>query len=154
LADFREVEANFRALDRALRERIAGFDGSKGQLLDEMLGHRDTIAESDQGHSFQAFYDFLLSPQRQAELTDLLAGLKRIEAIEEPDPRLRRIHYDWLDACERTQATVRLLSDQLRRFLDDQAWVENRRVMELVRGIEARALALRDVRPEITVEID
>jgi Protein of unknown function (DUF3375) len=154
LADFREVEANFRALDRALRERIAGFDGSKGQLLDEMLGHRDAIAESDQGHSFQAFYDFLLSPQRQTELTELLAGLERIEAIEELDPRLRRIHYDWLDACERTQATVRLLSEQLRRLLDDQAWLENRRVMELVRGIEARALALRDVRPEITVEID
>jgi hypothetical protein len=154
LADFREVEANFRALDRALRERIAGFEGSKGQLLDEMLGDRDAIAESDQGRSFQAFYDFLLSPQRQAELTELLARLERIEAIDEPEPRLRRIHYDWLDACERTQATVRLLSEQLRRFLDDQAWLESRRVMDLVRSVEARALQLRDSRPDVTVEID
>jgi len=38
---------------------------------------------------------------------------------------------------------VALLSQQLRRFLDDQAWLENRRIMDLVRGIEARALALR-----------
>jgi hypothetical protein len=154
LADFREVEANFRALDRALRERIAAFEGSKGELLDEMLGDRDAIADSDQGRSFQAFYDFLLSPQRQAELTDLLARLERIEAIDEPDPRLRRIHYDWLDACERTQATVRLLSEQLRRFLDDQAWLENRRVMELVRSVEAQALRLRESLPELTFEID
>ena len=36
LADFREVEANFRALDRDMRERIAAWDGSKGELLDEM----------------------------------------------------------------------------------------------------------------------
>jgi len=34
LADFREVEENFRRLDRTLREQIAGWAGSKGALLD------------------------------------------------------------------------------------------------------------------------
>jgi Protein of unknown function (DUF3375) len=58
LADFREVEANFRALDRALRARIASWDGAKGALLDEVLGNRATIADSDQRNTFQAFYDF------------------------------------------------------------------------------------------------
>jgi Protein of unknown function (DUF3375) len=56
---------------------------------------------------------------------------------------MRRIHYDWLDAGEQTQQTVRTLSDQLRRFLDDQAWLENRRVMDLLRSIEANALRVR-----------
>jgi hypothetical protein len=155
LADFREVEANFRALDRELRERIAGWSGSKGQLLDEVLGDRDAIAESDQGRSFQAFYDFLLSPQRQAELSELLDKVHRLEAIDEADPRMRRIHYDWLDAGEQTQATVRTLSDQLRRFLDDQAWLENRRAMDLLHSIEATALKLRDHgTPPLGFEID
>jgi Protein of unknown function (DUF3375) len=121
LADFREVEANFRALDRDLRARITAWNGSKGDLLDDVLGDRNSISESDQGKSFQAFYDFLLSPQRQAEFTDLLDQVAGLAAIDDPDPRLRRIHYDWLDAGERTQGTVRLLSEQLRRFLDDQA---------------------------------
>ncbi|WP_406043284.1 DUF3375 domain-containing protein [Micromonospora sp. NBC_00898] len=58
---------------------------------------------------------------------------------------MNRVQYDWLEAAGRTQATVRLLSEQLRRFLDDQAWLENRRVMDVLRSIEARALALRDV---------
>src|SRR5262249_28184850 len=62
LADFREVEANFRALDRQMRERIAGFEGGKGELLDVVLGDRDRITDSDQGRGFRAFYDFLLSP--------------------------------------------------------------------------------------------
>ena len=144
LADFREVEANFRRLDRDLRERIAAWDGSKGELLDEVLGDRDAITDSDQGRSFQAFYDFLLSPERQAELTELLDWVQRLDAIDERDPRMRRIHYDWLDAGEQTQQTVRTLSDQLRRFLDDQAWLENRRVMDLLHSIEATALKLRD----------
>jgi hypothetical protein len=31
--------------------------------------------------------------------------------------------------------------------LDDQAWLENRRIMEILHGIEARALALRETPP-------
>lgn len=154
LADFREVEANFRALDRQLRERIAGFEGGKGELLNVVLGDRDAITDSDQGRSFQAFYDFLLSPHRQDELSALLERLEHIGAIDDRDPRIRHIHYDWLDACERTQATVRLLSDQLRRFLDDRAWLENRRIMDLLHGIEGSALRLRDAQPALAFEID
>lgn len=145
LADFREVESNFRALDRVLRERIAGWSGTKGELLDEVLGDRAGIADSDQGKSFQAFYDFLLSSARQEELAELLEGVRNLPAITEPDPRMRHIHYDWLEAGERTQSTVRLLSEQLRRFLDDQVWLENRRVMDILRSIESHALAIRDL---------
>lgn len=154
LADFREVEENFRRLDRRLREQIAGWTGSKGELLDQMVGSRSTIAQSDQGRSFQAFYDFLLSAERQAELTDLLGRLGELEALADYDARLSRIHFDWIDASERTQATVRQLSEQLRRFLDDQVWLENRRVVDLVRGIEAKALQARGGGAGITMEID
>jgi hypothetical protein len=120
-----------------------------------VLGHRDAIADSDQGISFQAFYDFLLSPRKQEELNELIERVQQLDAIHEKDPRMRHIHFDWLDAGERTQATVRLLSDQLRRFLDDQAWLENRRVMDLLRSIEASALDLREHgNPPLTFEIE
>lgn len=144
LSDMREVEDNLRGLDRSLREKVAGWDGGKGELLDEVLGDRDAIAGSDQGRSFHAFYDFLLSRERQEELAELLHRVCALEAVGEVDPRVRGVHHDWLDAGERTQATVRLLSDQLRRFLDDRAWLENRRVMDVLRSIEASALAVRD----------
>ena len=148
------MEENFRRLDRNLRQQIAGWSGSKGALLDETLGSRNSIAESDQGQSFQAFYDFLLSHQRQAELTDLLERLQGIGEITDHDERLARIHFDWIDASDRTQATVRLLSEQLRRFLDDQVWLENRRVFDLLHGIEAKALKVRDLRSPVTMEMD
>ncbi|MGO8882559.1 MAG: DUF3375 domain-containing protein [Streptosporangiaceae bacterium] len=155
LSDFREVEENFRHLDLRLRERIAAWTGSKGELLDEMLGNREAIADSDQGRSFQAFYDFLLSAARQEELAGLLEQAHQLEAIGDADPRLRRIHHDWLDAGERTQATVRQLSEQLRRFLDDQVWFENRRVIDILRSIESSALRLREQpKVSLTTEID
>ena len=143
LADFRSVEENFRTLDRDIRADIAAWEGGKGELLDQIVGERHAIADSDQGRSFQAFHDFLLSRARRDELTGLLQQLVDLDAID-VDRSLGRIHFDWLDAAERTQQTVRSLSEQLRRFLDDKVWLENRRVVELLRSIERSALALRD----------
>ena len=155
LADFREVEENFRRLDRRLREKIAGWQGGKGELLDDVLDSRESIGGSDQGKSFEAFYGFLLSQQRQEELSELLASVHEIAAVAERDAKLKHIHYDWLDAAERTQATVRQLSEQLRRFLDDQVWFENRRVIEVLRGIESKALRLRSSQaPPVTTVLD
>ncbi len=153
LSDFREVEHNFRQLDRRVRERIALWDGSKGALLEEIMGERDAIADSDQGKSFRAFWDFLLSSRRQEELSELLDRVLMLPAVTglSPDPRTRRLHYDWLEAGEHTQRTVALLSQQLRRFLDDQAWLENRRIMDILRGIESKAVALRAEPPSGSV---
>ena len=149
LTDFREVEHNFRGLDRRVRERIAMWEGSKGALLEEIMGERDAIADSDQGRSFRAFWDFLMSSSRQEELSTLLERVLTLPPVVElkPDARTRRVHYDWLEAGEHTQRTVAQLSQQLRRFLDDQAWLENRRIMDILHGIEAKALDLRGSPP-------
>lgn len=149
LSDFREVEQNFRGLDRRVRERIALWEGSKGALLDEILGERDAIADSDQGRSFHAFWDFLMSQTRQEELSVLLDRVLQLPPVAdlEPDKRMRRVHYDWLEAGEHTQRTVAQLSQQLRRFMDDQAYLENRRIMDILHGIESKAFAVREAPP-------
>lgn len=145
LSDFRAVDHNFRSLDRQVREQIATWDGSKGALLQAIFGQRDLISETDEGKSFRAFWDLLMSPARQDELSELLASVMNLAPVREleTDGRLQRIHYDWLEAGEVTQRTVARLSEQLRRYLDDQAWLENRRIMQIMRDIEQRALALR-----------
>lgn len=149
LTDFREVEQNFRELDRSVRESIAAWEGSKGELLEGILGRRDAIADSDQGKSFRAFWDFLMSAERQDSIGSMLETAMELPAVKTlaPDEKLRRVHFDWMEAGERTQRTVALLSGQLRRFLDDQVWMENRRIMEILRSIESLALEFRDGQP-------
>jgi flagellar motility protein MotE (MotC chaperone) len=157
LTDFREVEQNFRDLDHSVREKIALWEGAKGELLEQIFGERDIITDSDEGKSFRAFWDFLMSPSRQDELSALLDTVFALPAITglSPDRRLKRIHYDWLEAGEHTQRTVAQLSQQLRRYLDDQAYLENRRIMNVLHGIETKALALRDNQPQgVFGEID
>lgn len=153
LADFRQVEQNFRDLDRQVRERITLGEGGKGEVLEEVFGEHDAISSSDQGRSFYAFWTFLMSPARQEELSALLERVFELDAVAElaPDPRLKRVHYDWLSAGEVTQRTVARLSEQLRRYLDDQAWFENRRIMNVIREIEQHALAVRDAQPADTI---
>ena len=143
------MEHNFRKLDRRVRERIALWEGAKGALLEEIMGERDAIADSDQGKSFRAFWDFLMSQSRQEELSLLLEEVLALPPIisMRPDTRLRRVHYDWLEAGEHTQRTVARLSEQLRRFLDDKAWLENRRIMDILHEVETHALDLRDDLP-------
>ncbi|CAM5206863.1 hypothetical protein OURE66S_01115 [Oligella ureolytica] len=150
LSDFREIEQNFRNLDREVREGIATWEGGKGALLEEFFGERDAIADSDQGRSFRAFWEFLMSPSRQEELSRLLQTVFDMPAVQslEPDRRLLRIHYEWLKAGEAAQRTVARLSEQLRRYLDDQAWLENKRIMNLLRNIEGKALNLRQQPPD------
>ncbi len=150
LGDFREVEHNFRQLDQNVRERITTWDGRKGDLLEQVFGERDAIADSDQGKSFRAFWDFLMSPARQEELSELLESVFALEAIAglHADVRLKRIHYDWLEAGEHTQRTVARLSQQLRRYLDNQAYLENKRIMQLLQSLEVSALSVRDSMPQ------
>ena len=72
-----------------------------------------------------------------------------LPAVQElnPDPRLRHVLYDWLGASGYAQDVMARLSGQLRRFLDDQALNENRRIQELMRSIESQALQLRGSEP-------
>jgi hypothetical protein len=150
LADFRQVEYNFRELDRQTRERIALSDRPKGEMLDEIFHGQDQIRGSDQGRSFRAFWEFLMSPQRQGELDQLLARVFALESIQqvEPGELLKQIRYALLEAGEKVYRTNNTLVEQLRKYLDDQAWLENKRIMELIKGIERKAVAIKEQPPQ------
>ncbi|MBI9096213.1 MAG: DUF3375 domain-containing protein [Sphaerochaeta sp.] len=145
-SDFTAVEGNFRELDREIREEIALWDGNKGDLLEQFFGDHDRINKSDEGQSFRAFWDFIMSPESQEELSrqlDTVFGLEELGDLR-ADSTLRRIHFDWIEAGEKTQRTVARLSGQLRRFLDDRVILENRRITELLDTIEKKAFMVRD----------
>ncbi|MCO7218449.1 DUF3375 family protein [Klenkia sp. PcliD-1-E] len=140
LADLRAVEAAFRDRDRELRAAIAAGDGA---LAADVVAGRRGIAGTDQGRSFHACYDRLLSPRLQDELTDLLDRVHALPALRTcTDPRMRRIRHDLVAAAQHTRQVLRGLVDALRTGLDEQVRHEDRRVLDLVAGIEDRARVL------------
>lgn len=142
LSDFRQVEFNFRKLDRETREKIAISEKSKGELLTEIFSKHDVIRDSDQGKSFKAFWEFLMSPDRQQSLMQLLAALYDLPEVKalSPDELLAKITYYLLEAGEKVYKTNNLLAEQLRKYLDDQAFLENKRILLLIKEIEKIAV--------------
>lgn len=55
LADFKEVEQNFRDLDRNFRRQIITSSQSKGEVLSDLFEQQDFLSQTDQGKSFTAF---------------------------------------------------------------------------------------------------
>ena len=150
LSDFRQVEQNFRDLDRQVRERIALWEGGKGELLESIFGERDAIADSDQGKSFRAFWDFLMSPARQEELSARWSVSCRWTRSPRHAPTgacCASTTIGWRRA-RRPSVPWRASRDSCASYLDDQAWLENRRIMTIIRDIEQQALAIRNSPPE------
>lgn len=142
LRDFRQVENNFRKLDKITRDKITLSDKPKGALLDEIFGEQNQIEESDQGRSFNAFMQLLMSNVGQQELDDLtekVTHLKEIQALN-PDPLLLNIKNHLIGAGDKVKRTSSHLVEQLRVYLDDQVWLENQRVVEIIKAIEKRAI--------------
>ena len=150
LGDFRQVEQNFRELDQSVRETIATWQGSKGELLEHIFGEQDAIADSDQGKSFKAFWNFLMSSESQDELDELLQKVFSLEAVQAltPDNRLLKVHYDWLEAGDKTQKMVQKLSSQLRRFLDSQSYLENKKIMQQLEKTLRKVVTIKTELPK------
>ena len=150
LGDFRQVEETFRGLDRQIRERAVISAKGKGAFLDEVFGEHDAIQDSDQGKSFRAFWELLLRGQIREELNLLLEHLLKLQ--EEKGLSGTSAMSDFFDsllvAGDKIKRVTNQLTSQLRKYLDDRALLESRRVMELVQSIEKKAALLTHDAPK------
>lgn len=146
LADFREVEANFSALALHVQKQQVAGGVRKGQIVGQVLDADAMLKESDQGRSFYAFWEFLISPQRQDELQGLLTAVYQLPDLQKIDSaqgqRLRRLKRDLIDAAAKIVESNRRLGEKLRKLLDEQNLAEARRVMELALEIRQTAVSL------------
>lgn len=157
VADFRQVEQNVRELDKEARQLFVTAEAPKGAVLDNVFERRESITASDQGRSFRSFWEFLMTPARQQELTELLENILALEALEDisRDSFLPGAKYALLDAGRAVYKTTNRLADQLRRYIDDRVHLENKRIMEIIRDIEQKALTIKDNPPQdFCFEID
>jgi len=149
LADFKQIEQNFRDLDRETKERVIAQDRSRGCVLKEVFEHRDAIVSSDQGKSFSSFWAFLMSLDKREELSALV---DRVLAIPAVAAAAKSFPLDSLDARlvgagARVQDMTYRLNEELRRFLDERSRREGLRVGELVEAWKRFALERRDDAP-------
>jgi hypothetical protein len=150
LSDFKQIEYNFRELDRIVREKQISSDLRKGKLLEDIFKVQDVIWDSDQGRSFKAFWEFLMSQTKQDELNELVETVSKLSEIQDlkKDDFIERINVNLIEAGEKVNKTNHHLIEQLRRYLADKAYLENKRIMEIIKGIKALAVQVKDNPPK------
>jgi hypothetical protein len=144
--DFSEMEYNFRDLNKVAMEHITLKDDGKSGVLDSIFEIEDDIRESPQGKSFFAFWQLLSDSKKSEKLTKLLQNLYNIEAIKsiDKDEKLKDIKYTLLKSADKIYQVSAKLIEQLRRFIDDRVWMENRRVLELCKSIEKSSIEIKE----------
>lgn len=141
LGDFRQVEANFRSLDKQTRKTISLSGGQKGDVLDQVFNHQDVIEASDEGQSFSSFFELLMTPQLRDGMRKNLQALLRQEQASDllqRDTLLSNLYKYLLEAGSKVNQTRQHITDQLRRYIQEQSQ-DNKRILELIREFEARA---------------
>lgn len=143
-SDFRQLEANFKEVARALADEQSRPGATKGKIVGRMLDTHAVLKESPQGQSFYAFWNHLSSPARQEQWRELVRDVYSLGAI---DPQLRanrlleslpgRLLYEG----ERVVRSNERMAATLRRALEQAATGEQRRLGELIREIQQQALA-------------
>lgn len=147
--DFSEIEYNFRFLNQTAMEKIALSNDSKGEVLSSIFNKEDEIRESDQGKSFFAFWELLSDTNKSEKLTQLIENLYEIEVVDEFDKskKLLNLEYQLLKSGEKVYGVTSKLIEQLRKYIDDRVWIENRRILELVKTIEKNAMSVKEEVP-------
>jgi hypothetical protein len=148
--DFSEIEYNFRALNIKAMEQIVTQDAAKGIVLGSIFEVEDNIRQSDQGKSFFAFWQLLTDATKSDKLSSLLENVYKIDTIKEfdKDEKLGDLKYSLLQSGGKISKVSSKLIEQLRRFLDDRVWIENRRVLELCKEIQKNAIEIKEDLPK------
>lgn len=146
LADFRQVEENFRELDTQTRQTIVKSSLAKADLLDNVFEQQDHLWNTDQGKSFRAFWEFLMSEQMQNDLENLLKKLNDIPAIREikKEQTVDRIKTNLVDAGDKVNRSNDGLIEQLRKFVEQKNLSESRHILRSIEEIEYLLLAHKD----------
>lgn len=133
LADFRQVEQNFRDLDRRFRQKIITTTLMKGDVLEDLFQQQTNIFEEDQGKSFTAFWEFLLSHSKQEEFEKLITEVLNIpvvQLVQRENFSIANVRNNLIEAGDKTKKSTNSLLEQLRKYLEHKSFFENKRIYD------------------------
>jgi len=140
MSDFSLVEEIFKNLSQKIKEQKLKEFVSKGEILGQILDAYDYLEESDQGKSFDAFWNFLMSQTRQDEMNLLIKKTIHSSEIEnfielnrERNEQyiifLKKFKFNLLQVGQKVLKSKHRLSEELRKLLHQRSLLENKHVV-------------------------
>lgn len=146
--DFRHVRDDFQQLDRDFRERIIDDERQRGEVLEALFAGVDVIAESESGRSFDAFWRLLTDAEQSSQLETAVDAVASRAFARKLDRRERGflLHLTriLLDRGGHVHDVLQHFARSLKGFVQSHAYLEQRRLHQLLKQARAEALKLRD----------
>lgn len=152
LSDFRAVEERFKEIATEVQRRHAAGADRRGSILGFALdAEEELLTKNDQGTTFKEFTRFILSPNQQDRLDQVITGLKSIEELRDQvggmttiDRMLPQLSVE----ARQVMRTNERLSRSLRRLLDLKAAGDRRQLGRVLESVLSAASILSAEPPE------
>lgn len=159
LSDFKEVEDNFKLITRNIYQKHTDPEQTKGAILGYTFDSLDELKESDQGKSFYAFWEFLISQSRQdqwKELVQKVFAVLEARRIRFDDVFLNKMKHYLYRAGQKVNDANDRMSEKLSRVISEKELAERVKVKASIKRIKELALSFieRDQIPAIGIKID
>lgn len=150
LSDFREVEDNFKYIHRHIVEQHTKAEVHKGAIVGYAFEAYDALRKSDQGKSFYAFWDFLVSRAGQEEwreLTEQLLQLLRDREIEGDADFVQNIKSLLLQQGRSVYDSNDRMAEKLSRIITEKEIARHRRLRQQIGSIKELVFQFMDEAP-------
>ncbi len=150
LSDFREVEDNFKYIHRNIVEQHTRAEINKGAIVGFAFEAYDALRKSDQGKSFYAFWDFLVSRAGQEEwreLTDQLLLLLQDRNIESDGDFVQTIKSLLLQRGRNVYEANDKMAEKLSRIITEKEIARHRRLRQQIGSIKELVFQFMEEEP-------
>jgi len=150
LSDFREVEDNFKHIHRHIVEQHTKAEVHKGAIVGFAFEAYDALRKSDQGKSFYAFWDFLVSRAGQEEwrqLTDQLLQLLQDRNIDNDADFVQNIKSLLLQQGRSVYDSNDRMAEKLSRIITEKEIARHRRLRQQIGSIKELVFQFMDDSP-------
>jgi len=147
MSDFREVEDNFKQIHRNIVEQHTRAELNKGAILGYAFEAYDSLRYSDQGKSFYAFWEFLISRAGQEEwrkLTEQLLQLLEDRDMLSDKPFLQNIKSMLLQQGRVVYEANDKMAEKLSRIISEKEIARHRRLRQQIGHIKELVLGFMD----------
>lgn len=142
LSDFKEVDDNFKEIIKQIYKRQTDNEGKKN-ILNYIFDAYAELKDSQQGKSFYAFWEFLLSSELQKEwdeLTDLLYKALDKRNIDSKDKFLKEMKKHLFDAGEKVSKTNDRMSEKLSLIIRNNGNSDTQATKQVINDIKKMLL--------------
>lgn len=159
LADFSQVEENFREIMSKLAQKQAELDASKRKILGYTFELHNNLMASPQGQSFNSFWSYMISHREDqiSEFCEEIEELLQREKIEYDNAFLLSLRKVFFDAGKKIVDKNSILTERMRRVMEQKNRSDHKGLQEIMAQIKQESAKIKEkahFQDTITMQIE